>query len=300
MEPQAPEPVVEAVSDPPVQAEPPLNRARRWTALVALIAVVLAGLAFVVFRGEGPGKGAERPTVPVPDSAIVLAEGEDLAAAAGRLAVGGIVTLGAGRFRLADGLVLQRAIRIVGRGPDSTVVELVGTRGIEVLEGTPGVELFGFRVSVAAGVPAAITTAAGPRFDDLRIEGPGATGEDCGAVGVGILVAGSGKPDIARVTSAGFCVGLRITDSAAPIIRGATVTRNATAIQFMKKAGGSLLDSDISGNRDGIIVLGGQPTIDNNTIQKNAGFGLKVFRTPVPTLGKRNRIRANGIDVEMP
>ena len=61
-----------------------------------------------------------------------------------------------------------------------------------------------------------------------------------------------------------------------------------------------MCSSDLSGNRDGIIVLGGQPSIDNNTIQKNEGFGLKVFRKPAPTVGKRNRIGGNGIDVELP
>ena len=299
-EPQPAAPVVKAVTKPPVPAAPPVRRPKRPIALSAAAVVVLAGLAFVAFRGDRPAKKDRQLPVSTPDSAIALAEGgEDLAAAAGRVAAGGTIALGPGRFPLPGGLVLKQAIRIVGRGPDSTVIDLTGPRGIEVLEGTSGVELLGFQVSVAAGVPAAITTA-GSRLDDLSVTGPGAPGEDCGTVGVGILVAGSGAPNIARVKAAGFCVGLRITDSAAPLIRGVTVTRNATAIQFMKQAGGSLLDSDVSGNRDGIIVVGGQPSIDNNTIQKNEGFGLKVFRKPAPTVGKRNRIRGNGIDVELP
>lgn len=306
--PQAPAPAPPPPPARPKAASPktvsPAGRSLRGNRrLVAggLGAAVLLAILYLVFREPSSPKAPPPPPPLV--ARVELAPGQSIETALAAITDSGIVILGPGEYRLETALTLSRPFRLLGAGRDSTTI-LVGPAGsLSVGPDAGPFDLGGFELRANPGAAGtALLAVAAPigRGADLRFRGPGVSGEECGPAGTGIVISGASAMELVDTEVLGLCTGIQITDSAQPELRGNAVTANQTGVRFLQQSGGTLRSNRIWANHDGVVIHGGSPTLEENEITGNRGFGLYGDPGASPRLLK-NRIRNNlGVDIEIP
>lgn len=103
---------------------------------------------------------------------------------------------------------------------------------------------------------------------DTVLVSPGAYFENIDFMGKAITVTSSGGPTVTTIDGGqkGIVVNFTSNETRASVINGFTITDD-----------GPLLPTQVPFNADGIFVGGANPTITNNIITNNRGFGIEIY-----------------------
>jgi parallel beta-helix repeat protein len=251
-------------------------------------------------RGEGvianaiaDGLRAEVLGIPGRSSeSIAVSPEDDLAAIALTAAPGSTLELSAGDHHVDEPVLVVQSLRIVGAGTDETrIVSTADETAISVLE-SGGLELADVSVHHEADATSAVLLVLSPRhaLRDTRITGARA-GED-GSGGIGVLLMatprlgptrGGAEDDLdgrlERVEVSGSeGPGLVVQGTSTPTIVDARLSDNGICgICYLGNAGGTLADSEVTGNEVGVFVAGSaSPEVVGTTIATNTTDGILV------------------------
>ena len=231
--------------------------------------------------------GGDDPSDPGP-STIQVSTADELAQAMIAAGSGSTIEVAAGTYELDTSLVALRPLTVVGAGAEDTTITSTAT-GAALVIGTAGtVAITGATLSATApGASVVAVTRGGLDLDAVTIAG--ATRDDAGAGGFGLVLAPDGSTGTGRhaVTASTF----RDNDGGAilvdgiitPLFRGLEVeATTGCGICWIGTTGGVLEDTTITGGETALRVeADAAPTIRATTVT-DAATGMVVLDTARP------------------
>lgn len=244
-------------------------------------------------EGEGPLGLAvtarvrdEVAPVPGPPATVVVAPGDDVAAAVHGAGAGAVVQLEAGRHELDEPLVLLRGTRLVGAGADTTTVASSAPGAVVLHAGDDDLSVEGITFAHEGDEPASVLVAPSGRHDLRDVAVRGGVADETGSTGWGLVLGGATDPDATDGDAAGDdetagddaadgvaadaddvgIVDVRADDNeaggvavtgGAPELSGLVARDNGgCGICWLGDATGSLTDAEVTGNAIGLSVAG--------------------------------------------
>jgi parallel beta-helix repeat protein len=250
------------------------------------------------------------PSLPVSVSVSVAADGSGdyptLVAAVDAVPAGSTIVLGAGTYRLAEPLEINKSLRLKGAGMDQTFV--VGEAERHVLRfqgpGTFAVEDITFRYE--ATNPACVVAVEDGDVEFKRCLFSGAVrGEEEGNGGVGLFLLGDtvGSIEACRMEENALH-GIQVSDQAAPVLEGNVCSENGeSGIAYFDESGGLARQNRCT--RNGLHGIGvkdeARPTLEENVCSENEQAGI-AYLEEAGGLARHNECTGNvlhGIGVSM-
>lgn len=245
-------------------------------------------------RGEVDGGSGPRPPRRATASQVSVQPGDDVADVLARVGPGSTVSFAAGTYAVADTLLLDTDLRLLGAGRDETVIE-TSAAGLGIAFVGPGaLEMSGLTVRHTGDEVATVFVAIeGPlSVSDARFAG-GVSGDQTTGGGHGFVLAfenSEGLPERTDFERAGNLViadslfegnggaGLLAAGVAAPAVTSSTFIDNGTCgFCAAGTAGGRVSGSTFERNQVGVQLSDASTTeIAGNTLTANAGVGVSV------------------------
>jgi parallel beta-helix repeat protein len=195
--------------------------------------------------------------------------------------VGATIVLGPGTYHLAEPIVANQAVRLVGAGMDQT--EIVSGAGGYVLlfsgEGPFTAEDITFRHEGSAEATVVIVEGGEIAFSHCRFTGGTHAGGSAG--GAGLLLQGTTSGIVQESEAVGNDhTGILVRDQAQPTLVGNVCSDNgAVGITFIDTSGGIARRNECTANDLGGILVAGEaePTLEENVCNGNGDSGIAYF-----------------------
>lgn len=243
---------------------------------------------------------ARRPAVPAPTPAPTAPEAEppfSVALLAAGLEAGGTVTVPDGEWILDRPLEARASSRIVGRGPERSLIRWAGPGPLLRFSGEGELEVHGVGFILeapAAGGSVVEATRGRVEFSECMFTGgkPGAGGQG----GAGLRLAGSCEGRVVKCEASVNRSGIEVADAARADLEDNLCHDNDFAgILFAGQAGGTARRNVTDSNRlHGLFVQGASsPTLEANHCCVNRWSGVTVAGTSEASL-RDNECGGNG------
>jgi parallel beta-helix repeat protein len=243
------------------------------------------------------------PTLPVAVTVGVAADGggdyPTLAAAVDAVAAGSTIVLGAGTYRLAEVLEINKSLRLEGAGMDQTFVVGEGGEYVVRFEGpwSFAVEDITFRYEGTSWGSVVVVDDGDLEFKRCRFSG-GVWSEEERRGGSGLVLLGDtvGSIEGCRMEE-NQLHGIVIHDQGAPTIEGNICSKNGqSGIVYFDEASGLARQNECTGNGLHGIAVEGQatPTLEGNVCSENEQAGI-VYSDDAGGLARQNECTGNGL-----
>ena len=259
--------------------------------LVKITAITLAVMAFVATGWIG-------------GTALVnLLGGDDLTRRLGAVTDGGTLTLEAGTYRLRSGITIDRPLRIVGAGRDTTTIVSSAGGTMITFDGNGSLVLADLAIvyegTRSAGVVAAVRGEV--HLENVRLAGGR---HDAATAGAGLHVERNARALVQGSLIESNGVGVVASGDAYLELSESVIRDNLQrGVSLLGRSSGAITHNLIERNgfnherRDywqGIGVQdGASPLIDGNTIRDNAGIGIQ-YRNSSSGVARNNILENNG------
>jgi len=220
-----------------------------------------------------------------PPTEITLApDGSDdyptLATAVAAVAEGGTIRLMAGEYWLAEPLLIEKPVRLVGAGTGTTVIMCEGEGYVVRFAASGPFAAEGITFRHEGKAWANVVEVADGRLDMARCRLIGGVWDkETKSGGNGLLLCGTAGGVIKKcVVENNGRFGIQVRDQAQPTLEGNTCRRNPIGIICLDSAGGIARGNECTGGMLGIGVGDqAQPRLEENTCQESEVGGIDYF-----------------------
>ncbi len=224
---------------------------------------------------------------------------------------GATIQLAEGEYALAECLMIDKPLTLVGAGITQTRVigyangptlRQTGTGRLTLRKmsfaGSGGVRTNVVELTGAAAVVENCIFDARAAGDGAELRGASPTEEQLRALCAGLMIGGGAEVAVTQCQGQYGAVGIKVQDDARATVTNCLIHRCSYGILFCSSAGGALNGNTCRDNSTGIMVLSGSPGVQANVLKGNTETGID-WQSRGECLIEGNRCEDNGTGISV-